>query len=344
MLDSSLYRIPTPGITFNPPIYYCLTNTKHFSLDGNIQKDFWDEIPYTCDFTDISGPDFPTPRFRTRAKMCWDENNLYVAALLEGDEIWAHVTDRDAVIFADNDFEIFIDPDSDTQQYYEFEMNARNTVWDLFLTKAYRDHGSPINSWDIKGLRTAVHIDGKLNRPGSFNRSWSVEVVLPFTSLMECTPGKNRPLPDEYWRMNFSRVQWQVDIEDDTYKKKMQADGFTPLPEDNWVWAPTGVVNIHYPELWGFVFFVDSPSKKPVIPDIEQRKWILRELYYMEHRHYDEYGCFLRNPQVRLPFPITVQITDHTFEISCRTKEDAGTLYILSDGKTVYIPDRNENL
>ena len=31
-------------------------------------------------------------------------------------------------------------------------MNALNTVWDLLLTKAYRDGGSPVNSFDIKGM------------------------------------------------------------------------------------------------------------------------------------------------------------------------------------------------
>ena len=32
----------------------------------------------------------PLPRFVTRAKMLWDDENLYVAAVLDGDEIWGH--------------------------------------------------------------------------------------------------------------------------------------------------------------------------------------------------------------------------------------------------------------
>ncbi len=75
----------------------------------------------------------PLPRFLTRAKMLWDDENFYFGAQLDGNEIWGHVTKRDDIIFQDNDFEIFIDPDSDTAQYYEFEMNVLNTVWDLFL-------------------------------------------------------------------------------------------------------------------------------------------------------------------------------------------------------------------
>ena len=56
--------------------------------------------------------------------MLWDDEYFYVAAELEEPDIWATLTERDAVIFYDNDFEIFIDPDGDSHEYYEFEMNA----------------------------------------------------------------------------------------------------------------------------------------------------------------------------------------------------------------------------
>ncbi len=336
------YHIPKPRITFSPPIYHCLPAPGPFHLDGNIEKDFWKDIPYTCDFADISGPDFPVPRFRTRAKMCWDQDNLYIAALLEGDEIWASVTEHDDVIFRDNDFEIFVDPDSDTQKYYEFEMNALNTVWDLMLTKAYRDNGSPINSFDIKGLRTAVHINGSLNEPGPQNISWSVEVVFPFTSFMECLGDKKRPVPGDYWRMNFSRVQWLVDVKDGRFQKRTGSDGQTPLPEDNWVWAPTGVINIHYPELWGFVFFADSPAAQYSIPEIERQKWVLRTLYYEQHRYWDENQKFTDNLEELtsqpLPFPVCIETTRHSFEISCQAADGSGILYLLADGNTVFLP------
>jgi|GEM_PF-5265226 len=42
-------------------------------------------------------------------------------------------------VFYDNDFEVFIDPDGDTHRYYELEINAFGTEWDLFLDRPYRD-------------------------------------------------------------------------------------------------------------------------------------------------------------------------------------------------------------
>ena len=64
------------------------TAQKEFHLDGNINKPFWEDAPYTDEFLDIQGSHMPLPRFVTRAKMLWDDENLYVAADLAGDEIW----------------------------------------------------------------------------------------------------------------------------------------------------------------------------------------------------------------------------------------------------------------
>ncbi len=96
-----------------------------------------------ADFVDIQGDAKPKPRFRTRAKMLWDDNYLYIAAEIQEPHVWATLTNHDSVIFQDPDFEVFMDPKGETQPYYEFEMNALNTTWDLRLNKPYMDQGKP---------------------------------------------------------------------------------------------------------------------------------------------------------------------------------------------------------
>lgn len=332
--------LPKPIIGFNPPVYNCKRATKPFVLDGKLDKDFWSDAQFTEEFIDIEGETMPKPRFSTRAKMLWDDENLYIGAELFGDEIWGYVSKRDDVIFADNDFEIFIDPDSDTHEYYEFEMNALNTVWDLMLTKPYRDGGSAINAWDIQGLQTAVHIEGELNNPSANNKRWSVEVVMPFEVLKQASCTKKVPALGEFYRMNFSRVQWKTEVVDGAFKKLTGATG-TPLPEDNWVWAPTGVINIHYPELWAFVFFTEN-GEEYAIPDDEYTKWELRKLYYMQCNYYGENGSFctdfskLKGDYTFNISPL-IEVTKNNFEISCKSKDNKRSLSIFADGKvTVY--------
>ena len=43
------------------------------------------------------------------------------------------------VLYSKNDFEIFLDPDGDTHNYYELEVNAFETEWDLLLLKPYHN-------------------------------------------------------------------------------------------------------------------------------------------------------------------------------------------------------------
>lgn len=345
-------RIPIPAVPFAPPVYACRYNPRPFTLDGDLDKDFWKDIPFTKPFADIEGEIRPQPRFETRAKLCWNDENLYIGAVLEGDEIWAHVTDHDDVIFRDNDFEIFIDTDSDTQIYIEYEMNARNTNWDLLLTKAYRDMGKPVNSLEIRGLQSAVKIDGTLNAPGPQTRRWSVEVVIPFYTLAECNMASRKPARGDYYRVNFSRVQWKVDINDGAFEKRLRPGTDTPLPEDNWVWAPTGVVNIHYPELWSFVFFAGENQQADdfAIPENESRKWELRKLYYAQQAYLDRHGCYTddlaaltailaaespceANRTIKA-LPYSLSVTPHSFEITCPASNGEGVIAVFSDGRT----------
>ena len=95
--------------------------------------------------------------------MLWDDKYLYIAAELEEPNVTGTLTKHDSVIFKDNDFEVFIKPLPATESYYEFEINALNTGWDLFLPKPYSEDGKADNSWDIVGLKTAVAVQGTLN-------------------------------------------------------------------------------------------------------------------------------------------------------------------------------------
>lgn len=338
----SLSEVPEPRIEYAPKHYICKRAAGPLVPDGRIDKPFWDDAEWTDDFVDIEGDIRPKPAKRTRVKMLWDDEYFYVAAELEEDQIWATLTERDSVIFYDNDFEIFIDPDGDTHQYYELEINALNTVWDLLLVKPYRDGGPPVNGWDIRGLRTAVHIDGELNRPGAANRKWSVEAAMPWTALRECAAEGRPPAAGEYWRVNFSRVEWRAEEKEGRYVKTLDPATGKPYPEDNWVWSPQGIVNMHYPELWGYVVFAgeDGPYSFQ-LPHDESVKWVLRRLYYRQRNHFTRYGAFAANLGVLTGdglddargIRLRVEATSRMFQISAPSADGSGTYFIREDGR-----------
>ena len=115
------------------PKTYLVTHTAGpVTIDGKLDDAAWAKAAWSTDFVDIEGSAKPNPRFRTRVKMLWDEQYLYIAAELEEPNVSAKLTEHDSVIFHDNDFEVFLKPLPATDSYYEFEMNALNTGWDLF--------------------------------------------------------------------------------------------------------------------------------------------------------------------------------------------------------------------
>jgi len=234
-----------------PERYTCYRASSPIRVDGRLDDAAWLNAPWSPAFVDIEGDAKPKPRFRTRMKMLWDDRYLYIGAELEEPDVWATLTQHDSVIFHDNDFEVFLNPSGDGRNYFEFEINALNTSWDLFLPKPYREGGKADNSWDIPGLLTAVAVDGNINDPSGRDRGWSVEIAIPWTAYAARAP-VHRPEPGDEWRVNFSRVEWQVETTGGHYAK------VAGRREDNWVWSPQGEVNMHIPDRWGYVKFAGA--------------------------------------------------------------------------------------
>lgn len=229
-------------------------------LDGDASGPGWDSIPWVCDFLgDIASG--PRPTLRTDVKMLWDAAHFYVALRIEEPHVWATVTERNAVVFMDNDVEVFVDCDGTGRNYYECEVNALGTLWELMLNKSYKE-GGHATDWNLSGLRCGVSVDGTLNDPRDVDVGWNVTLAFPVT---EMKPFGAAPLlkAGMEWRVNYSRVQWQHEVVGGKYVR-VPPHG-TPLPqgsnkwhpEKNWTWANMGEVNAHIPERWGFVRFVE---------------------------------------------------------------------------------------
>ena len=241
-----------------------------FHIDGNIEKDIWQNVPWSDSFGDIQGNDEPEPQQKiplTRFKAIYDDSYLYVAAILypePGLTTEAHYTDRNSPIYQrDSDFEIFIDVDNTNHMYKELEVNAINTIWNLLLDKPYVDGGVEHSGriakigerqyYEVSHQQTASRIisgtlNNEMNHTGAL---WSVEMALSYKDILSNTTLTNRNYSptNSIWRVNFSRVERQGKI--------------------NWTWQPqirwnpetrqfNGFVQMHLPDAWGYFFFSDE--------------------------------------------------------------------------------------
>ncbi|MFO0843971.1 MAG: carbohydrate-binding family 9-like protein [Gemmataceae bacterium] len=274
-----------PEIT--PRAYLCYRARGPVTIDGKLDDAAWADAPWSEEFVDIQGDRKPKPRHRTRMKMLWDDQYLYIAARLEEPHVWATLTRHDSVIFHDNDFEVFLDPDGDSHLYAELELNALNTTWDLLLSRPYKDGGKAIDAWEIPGLRTAVHVDGTLNDPRDVDKGWAVEIAWPWRSLKELSYTPVPPRDGDRWRINFSRVQWRHEVVEGKYRKLKG-------PEDNWVWSPQGVIDMHRPERWGLLQFTTAaPDTGTFFPDPAAAvRHALHRVYYAQRDYRKARGAW----------------------------------------------------
>lgn len=332
----------------DPKSYVCYRTTSVIVPDGILNEKDWEAVPFTEYFTDIEGNLKPSPGLKTHAKLLWDDKNLYIGAEIEEPHVWATLKQRDTVIFFDNDFEVFIDPDGDTHAYYELEVNALGTPWDLLLIKPYRDGGPAVNGWNINGLQVGTHVDGTINDPSDNDKGWSVEIVLPLSALKECAGKKGSPRAGHQWRIDFSRVEWRTLIENGKYIKEVNPQTGRPFPEDNWVWSPQGRINMHMPEMWGLLQFSSVAAGEGTelfVPDPGlDKEWALRMIYYGENDYFKKHGTYssdlnkiglkMSDFPANLPSP-ELQSTQTTFECFFPAGEEESEPVIYQDGRII---------
>ncbi len=266
---------------YRPPRHYVSYRaTGPVTVDGRLDDKAWQAVPWMEPFVDIEGQGKPAPRFQTRVKMIWDDQFLYFGAQMEEPHVWGTMTKHDSLLYLENNFELFIDPAGSNHNYAEFEINPLNTGWDLLLKKPYRDGGPADSSWEIAGLKTAVHVDGTVNDPRDTDKGWSVEIAVPWNVLAKLSSQPAPPRDGDQWRLNFQRYEWPHEIVDGKYRKVKNGQ------PDVWVWSPHGVIDIHRPELWGYVqFATGAPGTATFRPDIAgPAKHLLHRIYYAQSK------------------------------------------------------------
>lgn len=272
------------------PLQYVVNRGSVPEIDGDLNKKCWEETMWSDSFGEIRGradapsSTWPSSKQRTRFKMLWDDEYLYIAAALEydvNDPLVASYVERNSPIFhQDSDFEVFIDPTGCCHNYKELEMNALNTVWNLMLNRPYSVGGSEYSGriakegderyWEVNGQRTAVKVKGKVG-DGNEEKVWHVEIALAHTDTLSQVADAVKPKVGSHWRINFSRVENK---------------GTT-----NWTWAPqliwdpalgryVGKVNMHLPTVWGYVIFADSRGQLGGSPADKWRDpaWTVRHI------------------------------------------------------------------
>ena len=212
----------------------------------------------------------------------WDDEALYVGFWCEEPYPNATNTERDSLLWFENDVEVFIDG---KDSYYELELNVLNTVYEMFYVwkDAYKtnplfdkprfdifeNHAISFGgnhdrtgynfwkgthprglrwayrNWDFPGLETAVKVDGVVNDNSVISNGWTAEIKFPWKGFEDLSTGRTgAPKAGDVWKIFFGRYQ------------KLELNG--EVTNVGWAWDPIGDGDNHYPEKFTDIILSDE--------------------------------------------------------------------------------------
>ena len=143
----------------------------------------------------------------TSARLAWDRDYFYFFAQMEDSDLFADIKEHDGNTWHNDVFEIFLKPSKDHAGYYEFQVNAANTVFDCFFPKKSMTDFDSLKKKDRFHVESRVILDGTLNQRDDTDKGWSVEGRIPWTDFAR-TGG--RPAANEVWKFALCRYDYNI--------------------------------------------------------------------------------------------------------------------------------------
>mgnify|MGYP000037537090 FL=1 len=257
--------------------YLCHKIDAMMPMDGRLNHPVWQKAPKTRRFVDVIGGN--PGLYDTKAALVYDDEALYIGFWCEEPFPHATITERDGLLWFENDLEVFIDGGD---SYYEFQLSALNTIYEVFYiwqdvyaqngwhqkaefeilsnhaltfggnhdrTGHYFWRGSHprgnrwvYRNWDFPGLQSFVHIDGVLNDPAHVSKGWTAMIVLPWAGMKELAGERATPPAEgDVWRFFLGRYE------------------MLPINGEQvsvgWALDPIGTNDNHYPEKFSTIQF-----------------------------------------------------------------------------------------
>ncbi|MDX1928086.1 MAG: PQQ-dependent sugar dehydrogenase [Pirellulaceae bacterium] len=186
--------------------FVCHWAAGQIAIDGKADDGAWQKAQVIDNFR-IPATGGQKPTTTTRARLLWDRQYIYFFADLEDHDLFGDITERDAMTWNNDVFEIFLKPGATEPGYYEFQVNAAGTEMDLFLPDQKSGGYAALKSANTFQMKTAVVRRGTLDNRNDRDEGWSVEGCIPWVDFM---PTGGRPDVNEVWSIALCRYDYTL--------------------------------------------------------------------------------------------------------------------------------------
>ncbi|MFA6567652.1 MAG: sugar-binding protein [Victivallales bacterium] len=179
-IGKAIYGIADESPDKTLPHIQCLKISSPVVIDGKLDEPFWAQAKKAGDFKTPGGA---TASVQTEVYTAYDQSYLYIAFRCHEPDMNKLKADipsgRDRNAYNDDSVEVFLMPEPNSKDYYQFAANINDAQYDSKKADA---------SWNIDWKSAAQKGNGE----------WTIEIAFPFYEL----PVKNAKSP---WRINFCR-------------------------------------------------------------------------------------------------------------------------------------------
>jgi hypothetical protein len=238
------------GRAFKPmPMYKVRRASGPVTIDGKDGEPDWKLAQASPTFEVAEGG--PKLAGSARARLLWDDKNLYAFVDVEDPDVHSQYKKQDDPLWKEDVVELFIDADRNRRGYVELQVNPRNAHFDAWfpVTRAKDSHFE----W-TSGMKSAVQVKGTIDQRGDHDKGWSVEIAIPLADVKGMDPAMKvniPPLPGDRWRLNLIRVDLP-----------RGAEGVAASS-----WSPITIRDFHALGRMLNVVFADASGEVPGKPD-----------------------------------------------------------------------------
>jgi len=205
-------------------------------IDADWHKEIWEETA-SLSLDNFMG-DRPEHFPPTRAKLRYDDENIYVIFTVSDRYVKAVEKKINGKVWQDSCVEFFFSPGPDTERgYFNFELNCKGVFLFHYHTDSGRTEG-PVAEKDYEQIKVAYSLKRDAEEEIKEPVEWTVEYSISF-DILDKYMKVEKPAPGVQWRANFYKC----------------AD---KTSHPHWLtWAPVDhpTPKFHLPEFFGLLEF-----------------------------------------------------------------------------------------
>ncbi len=271
--------------------FVCHWAAGEIAIDGVANEAAWKRAQVIDRFV-IPATDGKKPATTTHARLLWDRQYIYFFADLEDHDLFGDITERDAMTWNNDVFEIFLKPGATEPGYYEFQVNAAGTEMDLFLPDQKSGGYAALKSANTFQMKTAVLRRGTLDNRNDRDEGWTVEGRIPWVDFM---PTGGRPNVNEVWSMALCRYDYTLGKDPDLSSC-----------------APLSKLNFHLVEDYAKLRFAGAGEGDAAGTKFNSRKTFVESKVIGSPEPPLPYRPVPAYPHLKLAWPIDVQVEPGT--------------------------------